>query len=299
MAANFPFMNPVGGYGPPPPAKPKPRIDGSSKVCFPHQGPTTIAGVSADPNPINDEQKKFLSRISDYNARKIPELKTEVFTDADKARAFIGDESIQLKGGIVAASTLEVKMNWLKEGQRRVVYRPSDESIWQGFRVDNHEFYQVSGFKHEDIAKLITDSDDEVFIQRYCHDRTDLLAHVMKQMSKMRKVENRYNDVRIPNVKLDRTFVDDTLNGLWFDIDGKKSEIKETINKVKLDMNFRGVEVKSVFYCNIGCYSEIVTDGPVEYTVDRPFIMWIHRKGMDFPYFIGYITEQDWEEIDW
>lgn len=32
---------------------------------------------------------------------------------------------------------------------------------------------------------------------------------------------------------------------------------------------------------------------------NKPFVMWIHRKGMEMPYFVGYITEEDWEEIDW
>jgi len=193
-----------------------------------------------------------------------------------------------------------VKLSWLKEGKRKVLHR-WDEGLWQAFSVGNYELYEVDNYRHNDVLMLETKSEDEVFIQRSCHKdvRVSLVQRIREIIPKMKKIDfwKHYNGMRIPNIKLDRTFDDDSLNGMWFKKNGVKRRVNQSINKIKLDMDYKGVEVKSIYVSGIGTYS----NAPIrpEFKVDGPFLMWIHRKGMELPYFIGRITEQDWEEIDW
>lgn len=316
MGANFPGAMSYGGrYEVPHKAKPTPIIGGASRVYLPYQPMATIDAVEAEWNPVTEEQQEFLNDMARSDAAKLPELKVKVSTESSEIKDFLGIDIPRKisEAEIIASSLLHVKLNWQRKGYRRVIHRTKDEGLWQGFTVRDATFYQVSSYDFQDIAKLQTEYLDEVFIQRWVSSPADCVKHVLETIPKMKKISLSqprekdgkryyYDEVRVPNIKLDRTFTDTPLDGMWFKRDGVKHKVDGFCNKIELDMNYLGVEVKSYSSYGLpGVYSEVITDTPraIEFKVDQPFLMWIHRRGMKMPYFIGHITEQDWVEIDW
>jgi hypothetical protein len=308
MGANFPgsygnmWGYGGGGHSVPVNPKPKTKTGGKSEVVLPHQPIMTVRAISDEWEPANDEQKAILE--DDARRQVIPEMKVGIVGEVDWFDPKDLPKSIE-KNHTNAVSDLHVKMEWEKEGERKVLHRSRDESIWQAFSVSERSIYRIKGIGDsnlQDVLALHTKGPDTIYIQRYSHDRKDLVNKVKRFMAEMGEKEEfwkYYDGMRIPNVRMDRTFEDTTLNGLHYKKDDKLLVMETAYNKIKFDMDFRGAEVRSVWVGGPGVYTCSNGVAKPEFTVHSPFLLWIHREGMELPYFIAHVTEEDWEEISW
>jgi serine protease inhibitor len=76
------------------------------------------------------------------------------------------------------------------------------------------------------------------------------------------------------------------------DEQGNPWRISQAKQQTKLRLNEKGARAQSA--AAIGCGT--LSMPPPPFIVDRPFVFWVMRAGIDLPLFVSYITPEHWKE---
>jgi hypothetical protein len=70
--------------------------------------------------------------------------------------------------------------------------------------------------------------------------------------------------------------------------------IKQAKQQTKFKMNHIGAKAESA--AAFGFAFECCSMPKPDLVIDKPFYAWMTRKGLDVPYFAGYIDTSDWKD---
>lgn len=226
---------------------------------------------------FNDKQKKVLSLYENYKSLGVldtSELISIVSEDVKVVNKFLKNNGfdIQLnetKSGLPSvsvASILKLIMRWKLAGRNRVIY--SDGKEYKGF-----DLYKSIFVHNENIIKIETDSDDII-----CIEVDD-------------KIPFGCDYIVIPEIDYDDqpdiTYMCGISKGIWF--------IEQAIQQTKFKMNKKGALLESAAAMTVISGSSLDSEFPTYYWVNKPFKLWIERKGTGI-IFDAYFDRDSWIE---
>jgi len=254
--------------------------------------------------PTSGQQKRFLEQFFNIcRADNIPEIRSIASANIEEVNKFLADNGFSIRlsplpsGSFGAASILDLLIEWIEKGEKTKV-RTDDRKKFPGVRIkgENVSFYTIPGHK-EPIACLKTKSGDRVFMTmlNQSPEGFDLVkkAEKLSDFDKCWEDVDEYDGIVFPMVDLNQTVDISWLEGLGT-IDEKNVfwYIAQALQQTKVRMNEIGVRVQSAVA--VGLMKGVMPHRP-DLIINRPFLMWIERPGLEKPLFVGYITEEDWK----
>lgn len=283
--------------------------------------PLTIAGAIGEadkilgPNriwiPVNKKQKFFAERLfrqGRIDAKKIKEIESIASHSSDEINRFLkehgsGASISQLaRDEIGIASIMDLMVEWVRKGSN-VDIEAQDKKIYKGVRIgkDGAGFYS-SGKHNHPIACLATKTEDLVYLTMLDDEDSKYVPGEFSLHKKigamMRDIDicTDYGGIRFPKVDLDQEEDMDWLIGISTTSSrGDPAMISFAYQKNRLRMNEIGARFQSEFRGMIVLGAVAHKQKP-DYIVDRPFLCWITRKGVEGPLFAAYVTEKDWKD---
>lgn len=252
---------------------------------------------------INSRQQRFLREffaVCHNEIAHIPEIESIASWQADEVNAFLRKRgfTIQLDPfddqTFGVASVLDLLVEWLQKGGATVVIT-DDCRQFPGVRIDvsGVEFYTAPSHA-KPIACLKTRSGDEVYMTMLERppEGFDLVAKA-EHLSHTMGFSSKWGGLVFPMVDLDqkvdiswlldmRTMGDD-LQPAW---------ITQALQQTILKMNEVGARAKSAVAIAV---TRGMSVPKPDHIIDRPFLVWFERKGLNKPLFVGHITEDDWK----
>jgi len=110
-------------------------------------------------------------------------------------------------------------------------------------------------------------------------------------LEKVKATAHNYEGASFPMIDLDEKPDIDWILGMHISQDYYIEQAKQ---QTKFRMNEKGARVQSAVGMTFLCKSA----GPAPHIIDRPFLLWIKRDGLDFPLFAGLFAEDCWKEPD-
>lgn len=271
-------------------------------------GADEMLGLNREWKAINPIQGIFLTDIfapCKSEVGKIPEISRKVSEDFNLLNAFLREHGfdIQLQPfdksrsefGVVSILKLIVK--WLEKGVIARITTPHGEFPAVCLTKKKHKVLILKTAEYPNpVAKISTQSGDVVFMT--VADRSlegfDLVAKVEKLSSNLAQ-DPSFDRVRFPMVDLNHKVDISWLKGMpTTDEKGLPWFIAQALQQTKLQMNEVGAKVESAVAISVlrGC----IEMPKEELIIDKPFFMWITRKGLSKPLFAGYVASDCWKD---
>lgn len=251
---------------------------------------------------VNDQQETFIAKYLPYknqleNLFSKNELKTRISPDVNDVNNFLAENNfdIQLQKQIAEdnpmylASIMNILVKWEREGTASCL--KYNETTYPSVTMNyaNNSFSCFTTNVHsEPIIALKTQSDDTIFITIADQKRSglDLLSYVMA-IPNRGKYEG-YTLIKFPMIDIDEqpdvSWLVDIKNGLWW--------ISEALQQTKFQMNEEGAAAQNTSV-RLTRFENLLA--PNELIIDKPFFLWIKRKGLDLPVFAAYLDIDTWK----
>lgn len=249
------------------------------------------------PRAVTDIQKQFLSLYWDKLAetKQLPELEWMADTAVQtinrwlKAHGF----SIQLNdtgpGSIAVASILDVLEEWVKKGTETVLRTDRGEFPAVILKEGVEIRYNPDAHAYP-IARVATKSRDVVCMTVMDTVRKGIfaLAKEVEAMQAVTDVAHQWSGVKFPMIDYDREEDIRWIIGMvvrrdWF--------IEQAVQQTKFRMDEEGAHVKSAAAMTLRTCS---VPGPGPVVINKPFLLWIERQGIEQPLFAGVFAEDVW-----
>ena len=261
-----------------------------------------IAGPDREWKPANPKQRRFLTEFFEICRReRVSEIQSLASWRAEEINKFLRERGflIQLQpfaqNTFGVASILDLLVEWLQKGEVTKI-ETKTQKTFPGVRIkeENVSFFKAIGH-NEPIARLLTKSGDEVFmtmVGKIPAEDFDLVAKV-EELSNNIRPNSEFGGLVFPMVDLDQKVDISWLRDLQtICSDGTPGIITQALQQTKLKMNEVGARVQSAVA--VAMLKGISMHKP-DHIINRPFLMWIERNGLEQPLFVGYITEEDWK----
>ena len=267
---------------------------------------------------VNDLQKQFLELCFESGKSDVPTLKDDMKSianlDVAVINKFLKDEgfSIQLDPlpegeGFAIASVLKILVEWISKGERIKIRSENTGEEYDGVKKMREVFFLRSDKHHDPIACITTKSKDKVYITMIDDPETgiDLVDWVQSLRGNLSYSSER-EGIHFPMINYD-----EEVNISWLEkmhtlavddakhFPGDPMEIAQALQQTKLRMNEVGAKVESAAAMGMvrcSAFSGPEPPPPPPYIVNKPFLVWFEREGLELPYFIGFMTEDKWED---
>ncbi len=278
----------------------------SQTVCFAPIGGCLIACEdkvlsAGDWRPRNAEQVNFLKRYY-YDFREVlktlPELESLASESADEVSRFLSDRGFSISidridpPGIGVASVFKLLLEWVRPGTTCWVRNKEYPAVRIG---RNHQFFS-SKHAQNPIVSIVTRNGDVVRMTAFDHPPHEFeLAELVREIDRSAKPNNDFNGVIFPmityNEQIDISWVHGMetqgIAGPWI--------ISQAIQQTKFRMNEFGAKVESAVAMGVLLgYCPGPPPKP-DLIIDKPFLLWIKREGLEIPLFIGHFAEEHWK----
>lgn len=259
--------------------------------------------------PTNEDQYQFLKRFLDAKAL-VDTLGDTLKRKADQDVNVINDWlkqhnfNIELQpepdpNAFAVASILDVLVEWVKEGNITSVYNtkgtfPAVSIKEDGGTVVKFLNREIHPFP---IARITTKSGDMVFmsIMDYLTDDTFAITDKVEELRKVTAKGKQHCDgVIFPMVDYNERVNIDWIKRL--ETGPKKDDyyVSQALQQTKFRMNEKGARAKSAVAMAFRSKCAVRIDNWVR--IDKPFILWIERPGVNIPLFVGVFAEDVWKK---
>jgi hypothetical protein len=246
----------------------------------------------------SDAQAEFLTLFQD----KMPdvdklteELKSLADKDVSVINAFLKENGFDIQlnpvtDGFAVASILDVLVKWLGEGTKTTIRNGEYPAVKlkEGVSI-------FMGSQGNPLVAVETKSGDIVFMTVVDEIPEDAFAvqALVDQMTESKATPWRGNNkgVVFPMVNYDQEVDISWLNGLRVH---EKWYVQQAIQQTKFRMNEIGARAQSAVGMTMRCCAMAQEPQPI--VIDRPFLLWIDRQGVNTPLFSGIFAEDVWEE---
>jgi hypothetical protein len=258
-------------------------------------------GASRQWNVVNDAQRRFLAEFFDQGRREVkdlPEIESIASRDFRVVNRFLEERGfhIQLSAytppDFGVASILKVVVEWLTKGQVTAIR----SNQYPAVRLDSPgASVAVSPAAQNPITVLETKNGDKVYLSAYDNPPRDFdLVRLADNIEKRLRWERGYDGVVFPMVSYDREQDISWIVGMsTADDRGVPAHIAEALQQTKFSMNEVGAKVESAAAMKI--MRSAPRRMPKRLIIDKPFLLWIRRKGLSQPLFVGHFCEDVWK----
>ena len=236
----------------------------------------------------------FIEHIKDVEGLDCLERKADV--SVEPINEWLKEHSFNIQldpvtDGFAVASILDVLVKWLNEAQKVSIH--SDKGEFPGIKLkEGVAAYRQPELYPHPVIKIRTQSEDVVCLA-VADAMPDDQFSVNWKVEQLRSIQKPYGieGVMFPMVKYDR-MVDIS----W--IEGMRTKagdyyIEQALQQTKFRMNEIGARAQSAVAMTLRCCS-MAADNPWV-VIDKPFILWIERPGIEMPLFAGVFAEDVWE----
>lgn len=200
------------------------------------------------------------------------------------------------------ASVLNILLKWRKPGGRIPIITPEGGSF-DGVKIGDVGVSFFTSSSHDNvIARLVTKSKDVVFLTMLSglegnDDPFSILDAIYSIRATMTPCFG-YSGVHFPMVDLDQDVDVDWLSKMKTEMDnGEYAMIGQALQKTRFKMNNIGAKVESAFAASVYascCVSPVEPPPPL--IINKPFLAWVERDGLQMPLFSGHIHEDCWKD---
>ncbi len=250
---------------------------------------------------VNPIQQRFLDQC--YGAvrselARIPELESIAAKSAAEINAFLKARGfdIQLQdfssGKFAVASVFNLLLKWIEKGEVATIRDGSYPAV----RMKRHITICASPAAPKPIATISTQSGDVVHLTILddAPSGFDLLGRIDDIGRSLTPVRG-YGSLVFPMISCDQMVDIGWIVGMMVkSADGMTWDIEEALQQTKFRMNEEGAHVQSAAAMTMRSMS--FEQKKEELVIDRPFVLWIRRPGMDQPFFAGYFSEDSWKK---
>jgi len=259
-----------------------------------------ILGPERDWQGENPDQVRFLRDFYDKGRNQMRDLQgLESIADRDPSvvNSFLAARhfSIELPPAqgpnpFYVASVFKALIRWLQVGEVTTV-RNRYPAVRMGAgmtRVLESPDWQ------NPIGQIRTQSGDQVFmtvVEQFdgkAFDLVDLAIRIEREAHHTEK----FSGVVFPMIDYDAQVDISWLEGMHtVGSDGHPAVIEKALQQTKVKMNEVGVRVESAV--GMSMMRMNMLSGPL--VIDRPFLLWIRRDGVEQPLFVGHFYEDTWK----
>ena len=184
------------------------------------------------------------------------------------------------------ASILDLVLKWMYEGKSTVISeRYSGAYLNRGINIAH-----MIGLHPHPVVRIQCQNGDQV-----CMSMVDSLPDIqyglfskVAELDKIKATSHQFTSVSFPCVNLNVQPDISWLNGFGV---GHGYYVENAMHQTKFSMNESGAHVQSASAMNMTTKG-FTRDLP--HIIDRPFILWIKRDGMQFPLFTTLLCEDVW-----
>lgn len=251
-------------------------------------------------SPANDTQKTFIDQFYNSckgNIPKISEIESIADTNVKNINSWLAERgfTIQLSpfgdGGFGVASMLDLLGEWARKGQEWSVTTEENEHF-PGIKMTNYGqgFYKIEGNPNI-IIEIETKTSDKVYLMMAEEAPAGfaMVDHVESISQSMKAIDPEHEGIVFPKIDLIEEGALEWLLGLR--VGGMV--IAQALQQTKLKMNEEGFRVKSAVAMGI---LKAPPKRGEPYVINRPFLMWVKRKGLAKPLFVAYLNKDVWKD---
>jgi hypothetical protein len=277
--------------------------------------------------PVNTRDEKgelqetFLSKFFSQGVEALgkfspEELRTIASKSASEINQWLSDNGFDISldeftdlDDFGTASIMDVTVKWQTEGEEKPLFRSHHEGdasgtvYIPGAFIDTDVIVTTVKNHPHPVARINCVNGDKFYITLVDRprDRFDLIQHLTEIMNPEQRLSAEFRAVHYPMVDLNQEVDIDFFKGMAFSGVGRESErsgsykIKQAKQQTIFKLNHVGARAKSAaaFAFAFECCVMVPEKEPL--VIDGPFFAWITREGLPYPYFAGYVTEEDFK----
>jgi len=259
-------------------------------------------GLIAEISPVTEQQREFLEMFEDLMMAMggIPELESRAHDDVQVINGWLKGRGFDIQlpdegdpEGFAVASILDMLLKWLHEGRRTGITGATGEEF-PGVRVDEGVTVSHLPAVHpHPVARVATKSGDTVCMSMVDEVPGGFAGLFLKvaDLEKVKATSHMHKGVCFPMVDLDERPDITWIQGLRF---GHDYYVKTAMQQTRFRMNEKGARAQSAAAMTI--VRSCVRPRVQPHVIDRPFLLWIRRDGLEFPLFAALLCEDAWKE---
>lgn len=250
----------------------------------------------------SDTQQKALDFISANkgDVDKIPPKMLDALASKDhnELNKFLKDKGYDIslnplgKGGVGVVTSIEVEGKWQAKN-----YAPikSGDKEYPAFQKKTDEIYSVAGHR-EPVVKLFDQDGIKVFVTPYEGnlnglEATDVASKLTPDSSKPTiKNPDGYSHVVVPKVDMNRVSELNWLKGMS---NSQGQRIDQALAQAMVQMDEKGFKAKEGLA--IATSRSINLAPEKNLTIDKPFVFWVVKDGVQQPIYATKIDQQYWK----
>lgn len=259
-------------------------------------------GLCSEIAPVTDEQGEFLELFEDLMGKisKIEELQSMANTSASPINAWLKEKGFDIElpepdeQGFAVASILDVLVNWLHTGQRTFIKGIDTNEEYAGVHLKSGvTVSHLAAIHPNPVVRIATQEGFTV-----CMSMVDSLPKGISglflkvaELQAVKAVSHNFDGVQFPMIDLDDRPDIGWIQGLDL---GAGYFIGAAMQQTKFRMNERGARIESA--ASMSIFRSMVANKKLPHVIDRPFLLWVNKDGLEFPIFAGLLCEDVWKE---
>ena len=270
-----------------------------------------ILGPGRQWNPVNKQQELFIKQFFEpYRADvgKIAEIECIASLSSEKVDQFLrergfGSNTKNLSNGELGiAGIMDCTVKWTRKGSNVIIETP-DKKKYKGVRISEGGiwFYRSDDHNHP-IVCLRTKTEDKVFMTMLDEEEVEEVPGKYMLYKKVKKIMrdidycDDFDGLKFPKVDLDQQAGMDWLFGInTISSRGDPAKIKYIYQRNRLRMNEFGARFQSEVR-GVIAYTAVMKERKPDHIIDKPFLCWIQREGLDIPLYVAYVAKEDWKD---
>lgn len=237
------------------------------------------------------------------------ELTSIISPNVSEVNQFLKNKGfdIQLKpfenddpGNCAIASILDILLKWKVKGNKS--FLTVNQQEYPAVFMPTNESCKVRGYNNQEVAIIEGENNDRVYIMKAPQDQPllndfELIEYIKNIKDQNLKWVGDYADMLFPMVDINERVSLDWLIDLRFPIDEDTVyRISQALQQTKFQMNEEGAAAQSAVAVAVTRVTSINIPKPRKHLIiDKPFYVWIMRKGVDIPLFAAYVDEGNWK----
>ncbi len=241
----------------------------------------------------------FLKYISE--AGQIKEIESIASRDAKKINDFLAQRGFSIQLNPFAptefgvAAVLDLLVKWFQPGKKIQITTPNNQKYPGVHLKQGVQFFNVNGDMNKPVAKIRTQSDDEVFMTMIDQvpDGLDLLEFAATLVAQLQYGREEYEGLHFPMVDFkNQPDISWLLGMATTDSSGVPAWISQAKQETKLRMNEIGARVQdAVAMATMRC--AMMPKQPL--IINKPFLCIFTRPGLTFPLAVFFLDPDCWK----
>lgn len=251
---------------------------------------------------------KDLSKFSENEFESIASLNASDINSFLKERGFnIELDPFDPKEGFATATVLKVLLEWVTKGTVSDIYFENKKYPAVSLKEDGNyiSYHRIDGHNHP-VLGILAKNGDYVYMSVSDEMLSDF--ELLKFVSKLSKDKHESHCFDFKNAQFPMITYDEKIDISWIckmktfadkdaheNFAGSPMGIAQAKQQTKFRMNEIGAKVESAAAMSIMKCASIPRQ-KLPLIIDKPFVLWIERKGVSFPYFAAYFAEDSWKK---